>query len=240
MRCLFPAVVIVCVIAGASSAPAAMVIGGTQYVPVLPAPNESFTAPFQNPGGGGSAFSTATSQMYHGLVELAISGIGQSFSTAYNDAFYLFTYIWGGDSIPANGGLFGPYYQLAVDTQPIQGNILSPTPSSQLATSKIFYDIDANLEVAGRPYVPQYRADHTYSVVVDVGSNPNNLYFTVADGNYADDTGAYQIQVTQLSAATSSSAMPEPATLIIWSFLGVITVSCGLWRRARRMPSVTA
>jgi hypothetical protein len=176
MRRLICTLVVLGVVMSSSSAFAAIVIGGTQYYPVSPVPNESVTAPFY---GSWGADSTPTVRTYHDFVMLKVRGVGQSWAQNYNDAFYVYT--GPGSPTPLNDA---DYHQLAVDTKPIYGFPGDPTPPEQLARSKIFYDLDSITEVTSRPYVPLYREDHVYSFVVDVGTAPSNLWFTVADGIY--------------------------------------------------------
>jgi hypothetical protein len=75
------------------------------------------------------------------------------------------------------------------------------------------------------PYVPAYEADNTYSFIIDTGAvSLTNLHFGVGDGNFGDNSGAYQIAVTQLAA------IPEPGSLLL---LGVGAATLGLGRRRK-------
>ena len=51
-------------------------------------------------------------------------------------------------------------------------------------------------------YVPAYRPDHTYSIVVDLGTDvPSQVHFGVSDGIFSDNSGAYTITIYQLEPA---------------------------------------
>lgn len=191
------------------SANASMVIGGQTYN--VTAPTESMTATFLNAAGG------VSSNLYGGLVQLTVSGTGQSLGNQFNDAFYLFS---GGPPIAD-----GSYYQLTTDNAPLVGN--NP---AQDAKRFIVYDVDSNTEILTRPYVPAYRAAHTYTFVVDLSllgvAGTSHLHFGVSDGVYSDNSGAYAITISQLTA------VPEPGTLALVAISGL-----GMLAASRRRAS---
>lgn len=180
-----------------------IVIGGTPYSPV--GPTENLTATFTTPDGG------VTTGAYDGLVEVTVSGTGFSEGTLINDAFYL---VGPPPSHDPN------YYQLTFGTTTLVG--LDP---AQDAVNSIVYDLDAGTAVTP-PYVPAYEADDTYHFVLDTGSvSPVALHFGVSDGDFADNGGAYNISVTQLSA------VPEPASVAMF---GAGLLGLGLLHRRRK------
>jgi hypothetical protein len=174
---------------GGSAEASPFTIGAGTYAEV--GPTEIVTAVFNAPTGG---ISTAT---YHGLVKLVVSGTGQSLGTCTNDAFYVID--CGG---PFHGAL---YYQLAFDSIP-----LVPLNPARDAKHFIVYDIDANAAVTPT-YVPAYRSGNTYSFIVDTGLLAGALlHFGTSNGIFADNTGAYRIEITQLAQ------VPEPVTLLLF------------------------
>lgn len=83
--------------------------------------------------------------------------------------------------------------------------LLALTPS-QNAVNFIRFDVDAGVEVAS-PYVPAYRADHTYQFVIDTGLvNPLQLHFGTGNGIFADNSGSHSIEITQLSVPDAGAA----------------------------------
>jgi hypothetical protein len=197
------------VLGGAGTARAAFTIGGTNYLES--GSTESMVSSFLNVDGG---ISTGT---YNGLVKVTISGFGEAEGTSLNDAFYIFT---DGSHNPIAPYNDANYYQVAFDTQTLV--ILNP---SRDARNFIRYDVNAGSEVTPT-YVPTYRSDHTYTVVLDTGTtNLSNLHFGVSNGIFSDNSGAYNIQITQLVPT------PEPFTL---SLLGLGLGALGLSRRRKK------
>ncbi|HUK33193.1 MAG TPA: PEP-CTERM sorting domain-containing protein [Vicinamibacterales bacterium] len=168
------------------------VIGGVTYETT--ATSENLAATFTTPDGG------VTSNTYNGLVEIIVSGTGESAGTDLNDAFYIY-------SPPQDAGADPNYYQLTNDDM-----TLAAFNPPQDEKNFIVYDVDAGMEVSP-PYVPAYRPDHTYSFIVDTSLfgvvSPEALHFGVSDGDFADNSGQYNIEVTQLDP------VPEPASLVL-------------------------
>lgn len=148
---------------------------------------ESFSTPFGTP-------STGSTQQYSGRVNITVSGIGASNSTALNDAFY---------NVPSGSVEPSGYYQLGFGTSP-----LSP------------YDA-ANAIVNLLGARPAYNAAHIYSFALNLGATPTNLYFGVTDGQFQDNSGAFQISI---------SPVPEPAA---WALMmaGFCIVGVAMRRR---------
>jgi hypothetical protein len=197
------AVCSICMLAWAAHADP-FTIGGTTYAAV--GPTEGLTAPFTLVAGA------ATTGTYYGLIQVEVSGTGYSFGPRLNDAFYVYT----GGPVANDGS----YYQLRYDDAPMA--TLDATKNAKLS---LVYDIDAAAEVTP-PYVPAYQASHTYRFVLNTGNaGPTTLWFGVSDGNFADNGGAYNLQITQLAP------VPEPCTLAL---LGVGALVLAVRRRRLR------
>ena len=177
------------------------VIGGGNYVPS--GSGETVTAVFNTPDGGISA------NNYAGFVEITVSGTGQSYSTYFNDAFYVY------DPGPAPTSDAG-YYQLTFSRTTLTGGTILND-----AANYIVYDIDAGHAVTP-PYLPAYRTDHTYHIILNVGSSPSKLHFGVSDGDYSDNSGSFTIIVQQLALATVSAP-----TLSAWGAILLILMLGG-------------
>lgn len=172
---------------------------------------ESLSVSFTTPTGG------TTTHTYSGYVLLTISGTGSAAGGgALNDAFYL----------------IGPpqlrdpnYSQLAVDS----ANLVATEPQAD-AVNFIAYDVDANTEVRSLPYVPLYRANNTYQIIIDTTLLPSHgsvaaaLRFGVSDTNFADNSGSYSITVTQLNLQSSGTAAQS---YTISTFAGTGTAGFG-------------
>ena len=193
---VFATCVLMCVLLNQGTAMAGpyVMLGGQTYTEV--GPTETVSVPFTTADGGISAAS------YFGLVKLTVAGVGESLGQALNDAFYIYT-----------DGLHNPivplhdfnYYQVNVDS-----TTLVPFDASRNATNFIVFDVDANLAVDPGTHVPAFRADHTYTFIVNTGLvAPLTLHFGTANGNFSDNSGAYRIDVTQLQQ------VPEPASIVL-------------------------
>ena len=178
---------------GVSSPATAYVIGGINYVATGPV--EQMNAVFTEPDGG------VSSGAYSGLVEVSVSGTGQSYFKSFNDAFWVFE---GDQPTVQDAG----YYQLTFGRSTLVANNIT-----QDAVYAIVYDIDVGQEVAS-PYRPAYQSDHTYAFVLDVGTPETTLHFGVADGGFYDNTGSYALTLRQLTETQND--IPEPAVLALF------------------------
>jgi uncharacterized protein (TIGR03437 family) len=164
-------------------------IQGNTYVPG--SVTENVTVSFTTPTGG------KTVNNYSGYVMLTVSGTGTSNAGALNDAFYL---IGPPQTYDLN------YFQLAVDSAD-----LTPKEPTADAVTSIAFDVDANKEVRSQPYLPLYRANNTYTIIIDTtllishGSVPAALRFGVSDATFTDNSGNYSITVTQLIAQNAAT-----------------------------------
>ena len=179
---------------------ASYTIQGNTYAPG--AVTETVTASFTSPTGG------TTTHSYSGYVLITVSGTGAANGGALNDAFYLVGPPQTRD--PA-------YFQLAVDS----ADLTAAEPLAD-AVYSIAYDVDANAE-RNPPYLPLYRADHTYQLILDTtlfishGSVPAALRFGVSDATFTDNSGSFSITVTQLNA---SSTVPATQSYVISTVAG--------------------
>ena len=163
-------------------------------------PSESLSATFTVPDGG------VTIHPFGGYVLVNVTGVGQSYSTAYNDAFYLYSDQFA--SAPQNGH-DGGYYQLTFDTTTLVNNNLS-------RNAKNF--------IYGR--LPVYNPLHNYTFILNTSLlNATQLHFGVSDGGYSDNTGAYNILITQLAQ------VPEPGSFAL--LFGIASVGFSVLRNRR-------
>jgi hypothetical protein len=141
-----------------------------------PAFAETITATFTTPDGG------VTAGLYDNIVQITVSGVGQSSGTQYNDAFYVYS-----SGPPFNDP---SYYQLTFGTSTLVG--FDPAQ-------------DIKNDIVGS--IPAYNASHTYTFDIITGvSTPTALHFGVSDGIFSDNTGSYRITVTSVPE-TSTWAM---------------------------------
>jgi len=170
-------------------------IAGKIYIPC--SPSESVTANFNNPSGA------LTNNSYSNYVLITVSGTGTSANNLVNDAFYV--------NSPTGTYHDGMFYQLITT---IDGSVAGNTDDD--AYLHIVYDVDANRLVVP-PYVPAYQPNHTYQFIIDMSTlvppalAPTKLRLGVNDGRYNDNTGAYNVQVTQLCVApdTDNDGVPD-------------------------------
>jgi hypothetical protein len=177
-------------------------IGATTYTEGT---TESLIAPFNNASG------TATTNPYSGYVLLTVSGTGQTAGANYSDAFY---FVSGAYAAGTPLSEESPYYELDIT----QGASLAYN-SADAAPNLIVYD-GATSSAVSPVYVPAYQASDSYTFAINTalisGGGGNHLYFGVNDGVYADNSGSFNVTVTQLTA--ESSSVPEPASLILTGF----------------------
>ena len=178
---------------------ATITIGATTYTEGT---TESLIAPFNDASG------TATTNPYSGYVLLTVSGTGQTAGTNYSDAFYFVSGAY------AAGTPLSVYYELDIT----QGASLALNTADD-ASNLIVYD-GATSSAVSPVYVPAYQASDSYTFAINTalisGGGGNHLYFGVNDGVYADNSGSFNVTVTQLTA--ESSSVPEPASLILTGF----------------------
>jgi len=178
---------------------------GAYTVVVGSAPTEVVYAPFDQKGG------VETTGTYHGKILVTVSGVGQALGNAYSDAFNLLPNPDDGIPAPQRPG----FWDLAFGTTPILGD------GSQEAANAVVGSL------------PAYNSDNVYTFELNTGvSIPTHLYFGVDDQIYDDNTGAYTIAITELSA---SGAVPEPST---WAMLlvGLAGLAAASGGQRRRLP----
>jgi hypothetical protein len=160
------------------------VIRGISYIPCNP--SETVVAPFNTTAGN------VTTNQYSGLVLLTVSGTGQSAGASLNDAFYF--------NIPENPTHLADFFQLVTT---IGASVFSGVLNPNDAYRHIVYDVNAGTEVTP-PYVPPFRADNTYTFIININTlvpaptGTSVLRFGVDDGFVIDNSGAYTVQITQL------------------------------------------
>jgi hypothetical protein len=167
--------------------------------------SETVIAPFTMPDG---AVTTGT---YDNIVQITVSGVGQSAGTDFNDAFYVYTDGSGNPVTPFNDPSF---YQLTFGT-----TTLVPLDPAQ----------DIKNFLVGP--IPAFDSGHTYTFDINTGvSMPTQLHFGVSDGDFADNSGAYTIRITQV---------PEVST---WAMmlLGFAGLGYAGWRRQRKSAELAA
>ncbi len=178
-------------------------------------PSESVTALFTDMNG------ETTQNTYSGLVEIIVSGEGQSADTAFNDAFYLTSPIVGVQIDP-------DLFQLNVGWSDLPYALSGNNNATEFIT---FID---GVGAVAPPALPAYSGDnHTYHFILDIQDTPSQLTFGVNDGNFRDNFGQYNIEVFQVEAGASQ--VPEPASLDLLG-IGAMTL-LGFYRRRSRLPS---
>ncbi len=145
-----------------------------------PAVAETVVASFTTPD------SAVTTGLYDNIVQITVSGVGQSLAAMFNDAFYLYTDNSGTPITPSNDPNF---YQMTIGTTTLVG--LNPAQ-------------DVKNFLVGP--IPTYDSSHIYTFDINTGVNaPTQLHFGVSDGDFADNSGAYTIMVTQVAAPEAST-----------------------------------
>jgi hypothetical protein len=183
---------------------------GAYTIVVGAAPTEVVYAPFTQAGG------VETTGTYEGKVAVIVSGVGQSFANAYNDAFYLLPGADGAVSSPTHEG----FYDLAFGASPIVGSVSD----------------DAANAIVG--VLPGYNSANVYTAILDTGaSTPTHLHFGVDDDILSDNSGAYTIAVRQLGAIDPPAVVPEPATWAM-TMLGFAGLALAGSRSSRKMRPV--
>lgn len=188
------------------------IISGIALASSAQAQTETLTAIFTTPDGG------VTTNFYSGDVLVNVTGVGQSYSTAFNDAFYVYRDQAGNPITPSNpyinptNPLGLAFYQLA----------FSPNTLTARDTNEAAF-----LSVVGG--LPAYKSSHDYTFILNTGLNvPGKLHFGVTDGQYSDNTGAFTIKVT---------ATPEPGSIALLAGLGL---SGGMLLRRRKRGTTTS
>ena len=181
---------------------------------------ESLSAFFQDADG------TTTEGRYSGLVEVIVSGVGQSFGTRYTDAFY---YVSSGPGFTAGMPTGAGFYELALTAD---GSAPLNSTGSRIAPHIVF--VEGMGEVSGK--LPAYSDDHVYRFVVDLAAfndgKAGHLTFGVNDGRYNDNSGRFDITLFQLR-----NAVPEPAT---WAMMIAGFGLVGAAMRRRRVEGMLA
>ncbi len=145
---------------------------------------ESLSAPFTNGSG------TSTKLSYIGLVEVVVSGIGWSYYTYKNDAFYMVDPPFTGKQAE------DPYYKLNIAWLgfPFRGG-----KDHNIANFIVFID---EVGPVAPGTMPAYDAGHTYRFVIDIPDDlPTLLTFGVSDGKFFDNGGSYAIELKELKCA---------------------------------------
>jgi hypothetical protein len=143
---------------------------------------ETVNAPFTTPDGA------VTSGLYDNIVQITVSGVGQSLGSDFNDAFYIYA--------DGSGNPIGPtndpnYYQMTFGT-----------------TTLVPFDPAQNIKNFLVGPLPAYSSTHIYSFDINTGvTTPTQLHFGVGDGDFADNSGAYTITVTQVPEASTWAMM---------------------------------
>jgi hypothetical protein len=164
---------------------------------------EIIDAPFSQGG-------VMTTVPYSGLVMVEISGAGQASGVRYNDAFYFFQE---GDGTPIETPeAWGGGLRIG---ERINWRCLGPGRrfTRNFADAIVFID---GVGPADSGTIPAYSSLHQYKVVVDLGSDSDQLYFGVSDCGFYDNTGSYRLVLTPViqkqstQGSTSVSEAYEP------------------------------
>ena len=140
--------------------------------------------------------------LYAGQVRIRTSGTGIIWPGRISDTFY---YLDSPNEV-------NNAYEMTFDTVPIPG----------LASSRRI----SNFIVGARPL---YNPSHTYDFVINTGvTTPTKLYFGMWDGQFSDNSGSIQLQI--------SGGVPEPAA---WSMMLAGFGLVGSAMRRRQKVAVT-
>ncbi|WP_069470485.1 hypothetical protein [Candidatus Marithrix sp. Canyon 246] len=145
---------------------------------------ENLVAPFTSP-------STSTTKSYSGLVEIVVSGTGYSYGTTVNDVFF---------GVKTGKVLDPQYYQLNLgwNGAPLEAYLGEPR---NIANFIKFVD------GMGLAALPAYNNKHSYHFVMEVPKNAGRLSFGVADGDFADNGGQYNIKVYPVKSNLPASCI---------------------------------
>jgi len=159
------------------------VINGNSYVPEALTENVAV-------GSWGPQTAQSTNQ-YSGFI--LISGAGYYYfgtGDIYSDIFYAFHF--------SDSSYYLDYGLLLNTNQMSQASYNS---LGGFAIAPIDPSLNLNEVTPALANVPAYTTTHSYNVVVDVGvSNPTTLYFGVGDSYWGDNSGSFNLQITQLQA----------------------------------------
>lgn len=145
-----------------------------------PTVSESLVSPFDY------SSIAKTTNVYSGLVEVTVSGVGQGTGTQWNDAFWIYTDPEGNTITPTR-------WQ---DQVPLRISFVNPYPWDENGEPIQNYVVMIDGRQVPRGTIPVYNPLHTYSLVLDVGES-RTLYFGNVDSGLWDNTGAYNITVRQ-------------------------------------------
>ncbi|GEM_PF-5574221 len=164
--------------------------------------SESLVAAFVVPGSG------TTSNLYKDFVQVQVSGTGQAKAQRFNDAFYFLD----DQSDLLNNGLLH----------------ISFTGDARQVEADGVHVINYMAFIDGRGYVsferPDYNLDHYYNFVIDIGQESKNITLGTGDGGLFDNSGQFNITVSQSFEKSGGTVIPEPSTILIFGFglLGLI------------------
>jgi hypothetical protein len=182
-------------------------------------PSEQIIAPFTTSGGVQSV------NTYSGLLEVVVSGVGNSLGTATNDAFYGIdsgTHVCVTEGAPIDSSCsLGPSYQLGVG---FQG---APFSAYDVSDAENFITFIDAVGYVSPGTLPSYdSANHAYHFIIDMSFlnvSSSQVTFGVTDDFYNDNGGQYIIDIYQ------TQAVPLPPAL--WLFgtglLGLVGVARG-------------
>lgn len=159
-------------------------------------PFELVEAEFAIPGSG------TTTNLYSNFVRLEVSGIGQAENALFNDAFYFV----GGQSTECCTGNRGMNISFTGDARELEADGV---------------DIVAYIEfIQDIGFAPQqrpaYNDNHFYDFVIDIGNSQTDFTVGTGDGGLFDNTGQFDVRVSQLELKNGSEVIPEPSTFLLF------------------------